>query len=111
MEKDDTPKRRPRSAKVGPTPLPSEGELSRIARDAVRQPPDPRLDKQLARMGLADPSQPAEPESGPPTSRPAVNSPELDRLGKELWRIQVALWVLVGVVGILAVLVVVLLFR
>lgn len=28
-------------------------ELSRAAREAVRQPADPRIDRQLARMGLA----------------------------------------------------------
>ncbi len=111
MEPDDTPKPRPRPAKAEATPLPTEGELSRIAREAVRQAPDPRLDKQLARMGLADPSPPAEPAPGQPASRSAVIGPELERVGKELWRIQVTLWVLVAVVGILAVLVVVLLFR
>ena len=111
MEPDDTPKPRPRPAKAAPTPPPTEGELSRIAREAVRQAPDPRLDKQLARMGLADPSPPAEPAPGQPASGLAVIGPQLERLGRELWRIHVTLWVLVAVVGILAVLVVVLLFR
>ena len=45
---------------AGPTPAeptPEElqaAELSRAAREAVRQPADPRIDRQLARMGLAD---------------------------------------------------------
>jgi hypothetical protein len=111
MEPDDTPKPRPRPAKPEPTPLPTEEELSRIARDAVRQAPDPRLDKQLARMGLADPARPAEPAPGQPPSGSAVIGPELERLGRELWRIHVTLWVLVAAVGILAVLMLVLLFR
>ena len=40
--------------KAETTPTPTEAELSRIAREAVRQPADPRLDKQLERMGLTD---------------------------------------------------------
>ena len=116
MEHDETPGSGPRSPKAEPSPAATEGELSRIAREAVRQPPDPRLDKQLARMGLTDSSQPAEPQPAEPqpgqaTERPGVIGPELDRLGKELWRIEVILWVLVAVVGILAVMVVVLLYR
>jgi len=49
---DDTPEPRPRSPKAEPTSGPTEAELSRIAREAVHQAPDSRLDKQLARMGL-----------------------------------------------------------
>lgn len=108
---DDTPKSRPRSPKAEPTPAPIDGELSRIAREAVRQPPDPRLDKQLARMGQMDTPEPAEPQPGKPTGRPVVIGPELERIRKELRRIEVILWVLVAVIGILAVIVVVLLFR
>ena len=111
MEPYDTPKRRPPPKKAEPAPLPTEGELSRIAREAVRQPPDPRLDKQLERMGLGDASQPAEPAPGQLTAGAGAMGPELERLGKELWRIQVTLWALVTVVAILAVLVLVLLFR
>jgi hypothetical protein len=111
MEHDDTPKSRPRSPQAKPTPAPTEGELSRIAREAVRQPPDPRLDKQLAQMGLMDTSEPAEAQQGQPTGQSVGIDPELERLRKELRRIEVILWVLVAVVGILAVIVVVLLFR
>jgi hypothetical protein len=38
-------------------------ELSRAAREAVRQPADPRIDRQLARMGLA----PADDDAGAPS--------------------------------------------
>jgi hypothetical protein len=110
MDPDDAPKRRPRTAKAVPAPLPTEEELSRIAREAVRQPPDPRLDKQLARMGLADTSG-ADVPPGPATEHPRGSGGELERLAKELWRVQVTLWVLVAAIGILAVMVVVLLFR
>lgn len=107
---DDTPESRPHSPKAEPTPLPTEGELSRIAREAVHQPPDARLDKQLARMGLMDTSEPAEPP-GQPTSRSVVIGPELERLRRELRRIKLILWVLAAITAILAVTVVVLLFR
>jgi hypothetical protein len=111
MEHDDTPKGRPRSRKAVPTPTPTEEELSRIARGAVRQRPDPRLDKQLERMGLMDADEPAEPQPGQTTGRSVVIGPELERLRKGLRRIEVILWVLVAVIGILAVMVVVLLSR
>ena len=111
MEHDDRPKSRPRSPRAEPTPAPTEGELSRIAREAVRQTPDPRLDKQLARMGPMDTSEPAEPQPGQPTGRSVVIGPELERLRKGLRRVEVILWVLLAVSGILAVMVVVLLIR
>jgi hypothetical protein len=111
MEHDDTPKGRPRSRKAVPTPTPTEEELSRIARGAVRQPADPRLDKQLERMGLMDTAEPAEPPPGQATGRSVVIGPELERLRKGLRRVEVILWVLVAVVGILAVMVVILLSR
>ena len=111
MEHDNTPKSRPRSPKAEPTPAPTEEELSRIACEAIRQPPDRRLDKELARMGLGKTSHPAEPQPGQPTGRSVEIAPEPERLGKELWRIEALLWVVVAVIGILAVMVVVLLFR
>jgi hypothetical protein len=111
MEHDDRPESRPRSPKADPTPAPTEAELSRFAREAVRQPADPRLDRELARLGLTDPSQPAEPQPGQPRGRPAVIGPEIERLRVELRRIELILWVLGAVTGILAVMVVFLLIR
>jgi hypothetical protein len=58
-----------------------------------------------------DTPEPAEPEPGQPTGRSVEIGPELERLRKELRRIEVILWVLVAVIGTLAVMVVVLLFR
>ena len=57
-------------------------ELSRMGREAVRQPPEPRLDKELARMGLIDAVETAQPDpgqarGGPPRSAPASNACEL----------------------------------
>ncbi|MDP9302791.1 MAG: hypothetical protein M3P43_18145 [Actinomycetota bacterium] len=111
MEHDNTPKEPTAFAEGGAYASATEEELSRIACEAVRQPPDRRLDKQLARMGLGETSQPAEPQPGQPTGRSVEIAPEPERLGKELWRIEVLLWVVVAVIGILAVMVVVLLFR
>ena len=44
----------PQSPKAEPMAAPNEAELSRIAREAVHQPADPRLDRQLARMGVME---------------------------------------------------------
>jgi hypothetical protein len=108
---DDTPEIRPQSTNVGPTPGPTEAELSRIARQAVRQPADARLDKQLARMGLLEASEPAGPKPGQPTGGSVVIDPDLERLRKELRRTRLILWVLVAATLVLAVIVVVLLIR
>ena len=108
---DDTPEIRPPSSKPGPTASLTEAAMSRIARDAVHQAPDARLDRELARMGLLDPSEPAEPRSGRPTGRSRAIDPELERLRNDLRRLDVIVGVLVAATGILAVIVVVLLFR
>jgi hypothetical protein len=108
---DDTPDSRPHPPKAEPAPRPTEAELSRIAREAVHQPADARLDKQLVRMGLMDASEPAEPQPVPPTSRPVAIEAELERLREELRRTRMALWLLVGATAILVVIVVVLLLR
>ena len=105
---DDTPESRPQPPKAEASRGPTEAELSRIAREAVHQPPDARLDKQLVRMGLMDAPEPAESQ---PASRPVAKDPELERLRDELRRTRVTLWILVGVIAILFVVIVVLLFR
>ena len=51
------------------------------------------------------------PEAGHPRDRSVVSEPELERLRRELRRIEVVLWVLVAVTGTLAVMVVALLTR
>jgi hypothetical protein len=108
---DTSPKGRPVSPKTDPAAEPSEGELSRMAREAVRQPPDPRLDKQLARLGLVDAAEPAEPRAPQPVGRPAELEAQIERLHDQLRRAQLATWALAGVAVILAVIVVVLLAR
>lgn len=107
MEPDQTPARPPQPTKAEPTPAPSDAELSRIAREAVRQPADPRLDKQLERMGLAD--APAPPAS--PANAGVSVDPTIEALRRRLGRVESMVWVLVAAVGILAVAVTVLLLR
>lgn len=108
---DDTPEPRARSPKAEPTSGPTEAELSRIAREAVHQAPDSRLDKQLARMGLLDAEAAAEPHPGRPASGPTATDPEAERLRIELRRSKAMLRMLVVVIVILAVAVVALLAR
>lgn len=67
-------------------PTPEElqaAELSRAAREAVRQPADPRIDRQLARMGLAtDEAPPAEDSARVPAR--VVRAEDLARLEDDL---------------------------
>jgi hypothetical protein len=106
MEPDETPMRPPQLTKADPTPAPTEAELSRIAREAVRQPADPRLDKQLERMGLTDAPAPASVSIAPVASDAAIEA-----IGRRLRRVESIVWMLVVAVGVLAVAVVVLLLR
>ena len=82
-----------------------------MAREAVHQPPDARLDRELVRMGLMDDPELAESLPAQPPSRPLAIDPELERLRVELGRTKVILWLLVGIVAVLAVVVIVLLIR
>jgi uncharacterized membrane protein len=109
MEPNDTPMRPPQPTKADSTPAPTDAELSRIAREAVRQPADPRLDKQLERMGLTDAPAPAPPAS--PSSVPVASDPTVEALGRRLRRLESIVWVLAVAVVVLAVAVVVLLIR
>ena len=66
-------------------PSPEElqaAELSRAAREAVRQPADPRIDRQLARLGLADDEDPA--MNGPRVPARGVRTEDVDRIEEEL---------------------------
>lgn len=66
-------------------PTPEElqaAELSRAAREAVRQPADPRIDRQLARMGLADDEDPA--QGGLRVPARGVRAEDVDRIEEAL---------------------------
>ena len=99
------------SQKAGSGAAPSEAELSRIAREAVHQPADPRLDRQLARLGATDAPEATEVKPGQATSRAIGSSAELERLDARIRRIELILVALVVAVAILAVLVAILLLR
>jgi hypothetical protein len=108
---DDTPATRPHPPKAASAAGLTEAELSRIAREAVHQPADARLDKQLVRLGLMDGPEPAEPKPNQPIGGAVVVDPEIERLRKELVRTRMIVWVFLAISAILAVVVVVLLFR
>jgi len=77
---DETLATRPGAPPVEPTP--SDAELSRIAREAVRQPADPRMDRQLAKMGLTDDPAASAGRSG------AVTAADLSKATHQLGRLQ-----------------------
>ena len=73
-----------------PTPEEQQAaELSRAAREAVRQPADPRIDRQLARMGLADDEDPT--QNGLKTPARSVRAEDVDRIEEELAATRAAL--------------------
>jgi hypothetical protein len=112
MEPNETTTRPQQPTKADPATAPTDAELSRIAREAVRQPADPRLDKQLERMGLTDAPAPATPPA--PAVSPSANAtidPTVEALQGRLRRVESIVWLLVAAVGVLAVAVVVLLLR
>jgi hypothetical protein len=110
MEPDETRLSASQSTKAVVAPAPTDAELSRIAREAVRQPADPRLDKQLERMGLTDaPATPAATAS--PANTSVAADPRVDALRGRLRRVESIVWALVIAVVVLAVAVVALLLR
>jgi hypothetical protein len=110
MDNDDPSTSRARSTKTEPAPALSEAELSKIARQAVRQPADPRLDSELARMGLGA-TEAHDPLPGQSRARPVMTGQELERLGRQLRRLERVVWVLGVAIAILAVIVVFVLVR
>jgi hypothetical protein len=100
---DETPTTRPSSQTAEPAT--SEAELSRIAREAVRQPADPRMDRQLARMGLTDgPDDDAgsRTQAAAPSARSTANAEGIERLQRRLRRLEVVVVLLVIAVVVLA---------
>jgi hypothetical protein len=76
----------PQAPPTEPTPEELQAaELSRAARDAVRHPADPRIDRQLARMGLTESTEVATPrEDGARVPARVVRAEDLVRLEDEL---------------------------
>ena len=74
-------------------PTPEElqaAELSRAAREAVRQPADPRIDRQLARMGLADDEDPT--QNGLRTAGARAFGPRTSTGSRRSWRQPARRW-------------------
>jgi hypothetical protein len=113
MDQEETSMSQPQSPKAEPMAAPNEAELSRIAREAVHQPADPRLDRQLARMGVMDSvaAEPAASTPGQATSQPLASSAEVERLGARLRRMEMIVGVLAVAVVVLAIISVILLVR
>jgi len=124
MQNDDKPTTRRRStidddaaSEDGPF-----GDLSKAARDAVRQPADPRLEAQIARLGLSPDAEPtrrprlrkadAEPSLVADTERIveslAAARSATDRLAR---RVEVLTYVLVGLAVVLTIVIVLTLVR
>ena len=101
----------PLSPKAEPVAAPNEAELSRIAREAVHQPADPRLDRQLARMGVMESAGPAASPPVDATSQSVVSNAEVERLGARVRRLEMIAGVLAVAVVVLAVIAVILLVR
>jgi hypothetical protein len=101
---DETPTTRPPTPAAEPTT--SDAELSRIAREAVRQPADPRMDRQLARMGLTDgaddDARRASPAAGP-SALSTANAARIEQLASRVRWLQVLVVVLLIAVVALAV--------
>jgi hypothetical protein len=111
MDHEETSRSRPQSPKAEPIAAPNEAELSRIAREAVHQPADPRLDRQLARMGVMEAADAAVDTPGQAAGRSAESSAEVERLGARLRRVEIIVGLLAAAVAILALVALVLLVR
>ena len=111
MDHEETSTSGPQTRKAEPTAAPSDAELSRIAREAVHQAPDPRLDRQLARMGLADAPDVTAAQPAPAAARSVASDPGLERENARLRRRAMLLGVLVVVLAIVALIEAVLLVR
>ena len=101
----------PQSPKAEPMAAPNEAELSRIAREAVHQPADPRLDRQLARMGVVETAGDAAGPTSQAASQSVISGAEVERLGSRLRRVEMIVGVLAVAVVVLAVISVILLVR
>ena len=97
----------------------TEAELSRIAREAVHQPADARLDKQLARLGLVDDTETTpEPTTQPATPPVTIDPAEVERLRDEYKTLRAELnrsimlvRILIGLLVVLGIVVVIMLVR
>src|SRR5215203_1471773 len=103
MDDGERPASRPASPTAEPRQAPSDTELSRIAREAVHQPPDPRLDRHLQRMGLVDP--PDTPAAGvmQPIGTPVASGPNVELLERRLRQVEIGIAILAIALVVLAI--------
>ena len=111
MDQEKTSMTQHQSPKAEPMAAPNEAELSRIAREAVHQPADPRLDRQLARMGVMESAGPAAGSPSQALSQAVVSSAEVELLGARVRRLEMIAGVLGVAVVVLAVIAIALLVR
>jgi hypothetical protein len=115
MDDGKTPATPVTSSKAEPRPVPTDAELSRMAREAVHQAPDPHLDRHLQRMGLVDAPNahdaPAR-DVRQPVGPPAESSPSsVDLLDRRLRRAEVSIAILGIALVVLALIEVIQLIR
>lgn len=87
----------------------AEAELSRAARQAVRQPPDPRIEKSFAHLGLgldAEPARPPTTDLAPVLAALAALQASTENTARQVRALAWAIAALAVVVGVLAVVVV-----
>jgi hypothetical protein len=118
MDDGKTPASPTASSKAEPRPAPTDAELSRMAREAVHQAPDPHLDRHLQRMGLVDAPEAPEPaktpstDLGQPVAEPVESSGvTVELLDRRLRRAELSIGVLGVAVVVLALIEVVQLIR
>jgi hypothetical protein len=102
MDDGETPTSRPAPPAPDPRPAPTETELSRIAREAVHQAPDPRLDRHLQRMGLVDAPEATDADPVTPGTRPVEVDPARELLDQRVRRLELSVVVLAIVLAVLA---------
>src|SRR5436190_23856392 len=114
MDDGKTPASPLTSSKAEPRPTPTDAELSKIAREAVHQPADPRLDRHLQAMGLVDApdsSETADSDLGQPVTPSVDPGVTIELLDRRLRRAEVSVAVLAVVVVVLAIVEVIQLIR
>jgi hypothetical protein len=115
MDDGKTPATPVTSSKAEPRPVPTDAELSRMAREAVHQAPDPHLDRHLQRMGLVDaPNAPdtTDRDLRQPAAPPVESwAPTVEILDRRLRRAEVSIALLGIALAVLALIEVIQLIR
>ena len=111
MDDGKTPASPVISSKAEPRPATTDAELSRMAREAVHQAPDPHLDRHLQRMGLVDSLDAADRDLAQPVPAPVESGVTIQLLERRLRRAEISVAVLGIIVVVLALIEVIQLLR